>query len=54
MKYETDWRLNDSVARKVVGERYGPDKIERVDMLGSFVRHGLEQRQAESEGLLQM
>lgn len=37
------------VAREVVAERFGPDKKERKDMLGSFVRHGLQRREAESE-----
>lgn len=42
------------VARQVVGERYGPNAKDKRDMLGSFVRHGLSQRQAESEVLLQI
>lgn len=42
------------VAREVVQARYGPKRIERDDMLGSFVRHGLTQQEAESESLLQM
>lgn len=53
-EYETHCCVCGSVAQKVVGERFGPDKIERVDMLGSFIRHGVKQRQAESEVLLQM
>ncbi|KAH0550974.1 hypothetical protein GP486_007661 [Trichoglossum hirsutum] len=42
------------VAKKVVAERYGPDRKVRGDMLGSFIRHGLTQEEAESESLLQM
>ncbi|KAJ5699690.1 hypothetical protein N7536_002703 [Penicillium majusculum] len=37
------------IAKKVVGDRYGPKKVVREDMLGTFVRNGLDQRQAESE-----
>ena len=44
----------NSVAQKVVAERFGEKKIERDDMLGSFVRHGLTQQECESESLLQM
>ena len=47
-------RMYRRVAKRVVAERYGPDKKVRGDMLGSFVRHGLTQREAESESLLQM
>ncbi|KKY16825.1 putative cytochrome p450 [Phaeomoniella chlamydospora] len=42
------------IAQEVVRERFGPNKIEREDMLGSFVRHGLTQQEAESESLLQI
>ncbi|KAH7034008.1 hypothetical protein B0J12DRAFT_582420, partial [Macrophomina phaseolina] len=42
------------VTRKVVGERYGPNGMDRKDIMGSFVRHGLSQREAESEVLLQI
>ncbi len=42
------------VANQVVGERFGNDKKEHNDMLGSFLRHGLSQREAESEVLAQM
>ncbi|KAJ9142909.1 Benzoate 4-monooxygenase cytochrome P450 [Pleurostoma richardsiae] len=41
-------------AKKVVAERYGSQKIDRPDMLGSFVRHGLSQKDAESESLVQI
>ncbi|KAL1646365.1 hypothetical protein SLS58_003325 [Diplodia intermedia] len=42
------------VAREVVGERFGPEAKEKRDMLGSFIRHGLPRREAESEVLLQL
>jgi hypothetical protein len=43
-----------SIARKVASERYGPGKKVQRDMLGSFIRHGLTQEEAESEILIQM
>ncbi|KAF2007088.1 cytochrome P450 [Amniculicola lignicola CBS 123094] len=43
-----------SVARQVVGERFGPDAKEKQDMLGAFVRNGIPQRQIESEVLFQI
>ncbi|KAK2617023.1 hypothetical protein QQS21_000114 [Conoideocrella luteorostrata] len=43
-----------AIAKRIVGERYGPAAIERRDMLGSFVSHGLDQRDAESESLVQI
>ena len=47
--------LCKSVAKEVVGARFGPNKIEREnDMLGSFLRNGLDQHQAESEILTTM
>ncbi|KKY26578.1 putative cytochrome p450 [Diplodia seriata] len=42
------------LAREVVGERFGPEAKDKRDMLGSFVRHGLPRREAESEVLLQL
>ncbi|KAH8816215.1 pisatin demethylase [Xylogone sp. PMI_703] len=42
------------IAKKVVGERFGPDKKVQKDMLGSFINHGLTQREAESETLVQI
>ncbi|KAM0421938.1 hypothetical protein ACHAPD_000379 [Fusarium lateritium] len=42
------------IAKKVTAERFGPDKKVRKDMLGSFVAHGLTQKEAESEILLQI
>lgn len=38
----------------MVGERFGPSAVTKQDMLGSFVRHGLPQRQIEAEVLLQI
>ena len=37
-----------------MSERFGNEKKDRNDMLGSFIRHGLSQREAESEVLAQM
>ncbi|TPX16089.1 uncharacterized protein E0L32_004084 [Thyridium curvatum] len=45
------------LAKKVVGERFGPEAKDKMDMLasldsqprGSFVRHGLTQRECEAE-----
>ncbi|KAJ5655537.1 hypothetical protein N7507_007487 [Penicillium longicatenatum] len=37
------------IAKRVVGDRFGDKKVVRDDMLGTFVRNGLDQRQAESE-----
>lgn len=42
------------VAKQIVDERFGPDKKVKQDMLGSFVAHGLNQTEAESESLLQI
>ncbi|KLJ09236.1 hypothetical protein EMPG_15344 [Blastomyces silverae] len=42
------------IAKEVVAERYGPNKITKPDMLGSFVAHGLSQRDAEAESLVQI
>ncbi|KAF5010772.1 hypothetical protein FDECE_3069 [Fusarium decemcellulare] len=43
-----------AIAKRVVGQRYGSASITRQDMLGSFVKHGLEQRESESESLVQI
>ena len=43
-----------ATAKRVVGQRYGEKPIKRRDMLGSFVEHGIDQREAESESLVQM
>jgi hypothetical protein len=37
-----------------VAQRFGPEKVERQDMLGSFINHGLTQPEAEIELVLQM
>ena len=42
-----------SIAHEVVAERFGPNRKEKRDMLGSFVRHGLSQDEVESESLVQ-
>ncbi|KAL2682430.1 hypothetical protein Neosp_006881 [[Neocosmospora] mangrovei] len=42
------------IAKAITAERFGPDKKVRKDMLGSFVAHGLTQKEAESEILLQI
>ena len=42
------------VAKKVVQERFKPDAKPEMDMLGSFIRHGLSQKDAESETMIQM
>jgi len=42
------------VARRAVSERYGPDLKVEQDMLGSFVKFGLTQQEAESEAMVQV
>lgn len=42
------------IAKEVVGKRFGPDKKVQRDMLGSFIAHGLTQKEAESETLVQI
>ena len=41
-----------SVANKKVAERFGPNASSQPDMLGSFIRHGLNQEEASRESLL--
>ncbi|KAK6833502.1 hypothetical protein PG995_013252 [Apiospora arundinis] len=41
-------------ARKCAKERFGPEKVEKRDMLGAFVRHGMDRGEAERGGLLQL
>ncbi|KAJ5910833.1 Cytochrome P450 [Penicillium subrubescens] len=41
-------------AKEVVSERFGPNKIIRKDMLGSFIAHGMTQDEANSETLVQI
>lgn len=43
-----------SVAKSVVAERFGENKVVRKDMLGSFIKNGLTQEEAGSETLLQI
>lgn len=43
-----------SVAKKVVAERFAPGAKPRSDMLGSFIRRGLDQEEASGEALLQV
>jgi cytochrome P450 len=37
-----------------VGERFRPEAESRLDMLGSFIRHGLSEEEAAGEALLQI
>ena len=46
--------MSSSIAKNAVGERFGAEKITRNDMLGSFIQHGLNKADAESESLVQM
>ncbi|PMD29002.1 pisatin demethylase [Hyaloscypha variabilis F] len=42
-----------AIAKDVVAERFGPNRKTHRDMIGSFIRHGLTQREAEAEAVLQ-
>jgi hypothetical protein len=45
------------MAQKKVAERFSSDiemRVEKSDMLQSFIRHGLNQEEAVSETLVQM
>jgi hypothetical protein len=42
------------IAKRTVEQRFGPGKVVKNDMLGSFIAHGLDQRQAELEATLQV
>jgi hypothetical protein len=46
--------LITSIAKAVVAERFGLNAKDKPDMMGSFVRHGLSQKEAEAEALVQM
>jgi hypothetical protein len=46
--------ISASVAKEAVAERFHAGKTDRRDMLGSFIRHGLTQKEAEVESTLQM
>ncbi len=43
-----------AIAKKVTADRFGPDAKVQRDMIGSFIAHGLEQGEVESEILMQM
>jgi hypothetical protein len=41
----------------MVAKRFSPDeneKVEKIDMLQSFIKHGLSQEEAVAESLIQM
>ena len=42
------------IGKKVTADRFGPNKKVKEDMVGSFIVHGLTQREAQTETLLQM
>ncbi|KAK3396600.1 cytochrome P450 [Sordaria brevicollis] len=42
------------VAREIVGRRFAEDVKDQQDMLGSFIRRGLTQRQCETESIFQI
>ncbi|KAK4445698.1 benzoate 4-monooxygenase [Podospora aff. communis PSN243] len=42
------------IAKAFVAKRFGPNKIEASDMLGSFIKHGLDKDTAETEAVLQV
>ncbi|KAK4124778.1 cytochrome P450 monooxygenase [Parathielavia appendiculata] len=42
------------IGMDVVAKRFGPDAKEQDDMLGSFIRHGLTQRECQTEALIQI
>ncbi|PHH88719.1 hypothetical protein CDD83_7179 [Cordyceps sp. RAO-2017] len=42
------------LSHDIIAERYRPGAEERTDMIASFARNGMEQRQCESEALLQI
>ncbi|KAK5662353.1 hypothetical protein OQA88_8263 [Cercophora sp. LCS_1] len=41
-------------AKRLVAKRYGPNKVVKNDMLGTFVQNGLTQSDAEAESLVQV
>lgn len=43
-----------AIAKVKVAERFGDDRKVKQDMLGSFLKHGLSQEEAESETVLQL
>ncbi|KAF2400646.1 cytochrome P450 [Trichodelitschia bisporula] len=42
------------IAQRTVAERFGPKARVQADMLGSFIKHGLDQRQCELEAAVQV
>jgi len=42
------------IAKKTVEERFSVNKVVQNDMLGSFIKHGIDQKQAELEAALQV
>jgi cytochrome P450 len=42
------------IAKRTVEQRFGPEKVVKDDMLGSFIKHGLDQKQAELEAAVQV
>jgi cytochrome P450 len=42
------------VAKDKVDQRFGPGKVVKDDMLGSFIKHGLDQKQCQIEAPLQV
>jgi len=42
------------IAKDVAAKRFGPDKKDQKDMIGSFVRHGLTEREIQGEILMQI
>jgi cytochrome P450 len=43
-----------SIAKDLIGKRFGPKAVQRQDMLDSFMRHGLKQDELVSESLIQV
>jgi hypothetical protein len=43
-----------SMAKDVAAQRFGPDKNVKNDMVGSFIRHGLTERELQGEIIFQM
>jgi cytochrome P450 len=43
-----------ATAKRVVAERFREEQMDKPDMLGSFVSHGLSQQEAEAESLVQI
>ena len=49
--------FDERIAQQKVAERYSTNeetRVEKSDMLQSFIRHGLSQEEAVSESLVQM